>query len=191
MGPWLSYEQAGRLLGLSAEAVRHRARRLQWPTQRGNRPNDPTLVQVPEGVRPIVRTPARSADNTPDQAEALERAESRIRELRAALERAEGERAEAQREAAEKREALARAEGEAAGLKEALRIAEAASREAQARADKEAEARRQASQTAAQKALQVDAARRDADDAKRRAEAAEADLAALRALPWWRRLRGR
>jgi hypothetical protein len=43
---WVTYQQAGDLLGLSAEAARKRARRQRWRTQPGN--DGRMLVLVPE-----------------------------------------------------------------------------------------------------------------------------------------------
>src|SRR6478735_2549435 len=49
---WLTYQQAGALLGMTADAARQRARRLGWRTQRGN--DGRTLILVPDepGVQP-------------------------------------------------------------------------------------------------------------------------------------------
>jgi hypothetical protein len=62
---WLTYEAAGRQLGMSAEAIRHRARRLGWRTQPGN--DGRTLVLVPDetGVRPRVRPPVQAPVQPP------------------------------------------------------------------------------------------------------------------------------
>ena len=46
MPDWLTYAQAGERFGVSAEAVRLRARRLGWRTQPCN--DGRTLVLVPE-----------------------------------------------------------------------------------------------------------------------------------------------
>jgi hypothetical protein len=52
---WLTYHQAGELLGMTSEAARQRARRLRWRSQKGN--DGKALVLVPEdhAVRPRVR----------------------------------------------------------------------------------------------------------------------------------------
>jgi hypothetical protein len=91
---WLTYAQAGERLGLSPEAVRHRARRSGWRTMPGN--DGRTLVLVPDGVevvrtpvRTVEQTPDRTADRTPDHAEEIARAHARA------------DRAEADRRAAE------------------------------------------------------------------------------------------
>jgi hypothetical protein len=61
---WLTYQQAGDALGMTAEAARQRARRLGWRTQPGNEGR--TLVLVPDGVevrprRPAVQPPVQPA----------------------------------------------------------------------------------------------------------------------------------
>jgi hypothetical protein len=53
---WLSYAEAGERLGLSADAVRVRARRGKWRRMTAN--DGRTLVQVPEA--PDERSPGRS-----------------------------------------------------------------------------------------------------------------------------------
>jgi hypothetical protein len=68
---WLTYAQAGELLGLSPEAVRHRARRSGWRTTLGN--DGRTLVLLPEDIEPVRtadRTPVRATDQTDDEASA-------------------------------------------------------------------------------------------------------------------------
>jgi hypothetical protein len=64
---WLTYQAAGRLLGMTAEAVRHRARRLGWRTQPGN--DGRTLVLVPDepGVQPRARPPVQAPVPPPVQ----------------------------------------------------------------------------------------------------------------------------
>jgi hypothetical protein len=145
---WLTYQQAGDLLGMSAEAARQRARRLKWRTQRGN--DGRALVLVPEvpGVRPrippAVQTPGQTPVQPPGQTgddnalaalfrEHLERAEAG-----AAAERARAERAEAALGAA--LVAAARAEGEATALRGEVRAVrdEAATRVQAAEAARDA-----------------------------------------------------
>jgi hypothetical protein len=48
---WVTYREAGQLLGISANAVRVRAQRARWPRRLPNMPGAPTLVRVPEEVR--------------------------------------------------------------------------------------------------------------------------------------------
>ena len=47
---WVTYREAGQLLGISANAVRVRAQRARWPRRVPNMPGAPTLVRVPEEV---------------------------------------------------------------------------------------------------------------------------------------------
>jgi hypothetical protein len=65
---WLTYQQAGELLGMSANAVRQRARRLMWRVQPGN--DGRVLVFIPDGVavRPRVRPAPQAAGRAPEQA---------------------------------------------------------------------------------------------------------------------------
>lgn len=114
MERWLTYQQAGELFGMSAEAARQRTRRLGWRTQPGN--EGKTLVLVPEdvAVRPRVRpavqtgdqtlgnprilaaeTRADRADDRADKANA--RADAADADRRAAEARADAERARADR----------------------------------------------------------------------------------------------
>ena len=92
---WLTYAQAGERLGLSPEAVRHRARRSGWRTQPGN--DGRTLVLVPDDIEPVRtpdRTPVRTADRTPvhppvhtlDQVDTGARAHGRAEEVERAFE---------------------------------------------------------------------------------------------------------
>jgi hypothetical protein len=91
---WLTYAQAGERLGMSAEAVRHRARRSCWRTMPGN--DGRTLVMVPAEIEvQPVRTPARAVDRAPNHA-ADQSAETARAHARA-------DRAEADRHAAEER----------------------------------------------------------------------------------------
>ena len=62
----MTYEQAGELLGLSAEAVRKRSRRLGWRIQSGN--EGKALVLVPDGaeLRPPGRPGGRATGDRAD-----------------------------------------------------------------------------------------------------------------------------
>jgi hypothetical protein len=60
-GGWLTYSEAAELLGTTAEAVRRRARRYNWPRMRPNLPGEPARVQVPE-----MPGPARHRPPSPD-----------------------------------------------------------------------------------------------------------------------------
>ena len=56
-GDWLTYQQAGERLGITAEAARQRAVRLNWRRQRGN--DGRSLIQIPAAVQPSVQTPVQ------------------------------------------------------------------------------------------------------------------------------------
>jgi hypothetical protein len=91
---WLTYAQAGERLGMSAEAVRHRARRSGWRTMPGN--DGRTLVMVPaeieaQPVRTSVRAVDRAPDHTVNHSDEIARAHARA------------DRAEDDRHAAEER----------------------------------------------------------------------------------------
>ena len=83
---WLTYAQASERLGLSPEAVRHRARRAGWHTMPGN--NGRTLVLVPddEEIRP--RAPVRTPEPDEEICRANARAERAERRAEEANERA-------------------------------------------------------------------------------------------------------
>ncbi len=101
---WLTYQQAGALLGMTAEAARQRARRLKWRTQPGN--DGKALVLVPpdqSGVRPRVRPAVQPAAILRDE-----------------LDHERARREAAQAAAAGAMERAARAEGEATALQAAL-----------------------------------------------------------------------
>src|ERR1700704_2492910 len=59
-GSWLTFQQAGERLDLSAEAVRSTARRASWRTQPGN--DGRTLVLVPDDVLEEPRPPGRPGE---------------------------------------------------------------------------------------------------------------------------------
>jgi hypothetical protein len=108
---WLTYAQAAERLGLSAEAVRHRARRSGWRTMPGN--DGRTLVLVPDDemadIRPRapVHTPDRTPVRTADHDEEIARANARADE---AHERADAALAVADRTLAQLADAGARAD---------------------------------------------------------------------------------
>jgi hypothetical protein len=189
---WLTYQQAGEALGMSAEAVRQRARRLGWRTQPGNEGR--TLVLLPDGtavrprVRLIVQTPeqaVQTAGQPPVQpavqtgdanglAEVLrgqlerERERADKAEGQAAAERVRAERAET--EAAEQRSRADLATGEVDGMKLGLEHMQ----------EVLAQARREAAETGA-KAEQMARAAKDANER----------LARLHSRGVWARLRNR
>ncbi len=139
---WLTYAEAGALLGMSPEAVRQRARRHDWPTRRtGNKPNDPNEVLVPDSVpvHPVghlpVRPSGRPLDQPPGQppgqpgdaatvADTMAALAAERRAMEAERDAALAAAAEARLEEQRQRERAARAEGERDGLREALRVAE-------------------------------------------------------------------
>lgn len=148
---WLTYAQAAERLGLSPEAVRHRARRAGWRTMPGN--DGRTLVLIPDDevadIRPRapVHTPDRTADHSPartpghdDQiARSNARAERADERADEANKRADGAMALADRTLAALAEANARAERAETGRGEAadqLALARAALDQAQGDARK-------------------------------------------------------
>jgi flagellar biosynthesis/type III secretory pathway protein FliH len=170
--PWLTYQQAGELLGISAEAARQRAHRQDWPRRRdGNRPNDPMRVQVPDDE--LLRTdskPAQTTVQTPEQPYVPNGLEAELRrQLEAAEARATA--AEAQARDAEKRAAEA---GTRAGVAEARAEERQASLE-RAHADLERE-RARADRTD-KRVSEVEAARLAAELAR---QASEAEAVRLR-----------
>ena len=181
---WLTYAEAGALLGMTPEAVRQRARRHDWPTRKtGNKPNDPNEVLIPDSVpvhllgQPTARPNGRTVDHPPGQpgdaatvADTMAALAAELRATQAERDMALTEAAEARREAQQEWEHRARAEGERDGLREAVRVAEDGRRAVGAERDA---------------ALVAAAARRDAEvqavaaaEAERRArKAAERELA--------------
>src|SRR5438874_1955974 len=62
-GRWLTYEEAGELLGITAQAARMVAKRRGWARRTPNAYGDRALVQVPDDV--VVRPRSASdADQT-------------------------------------------------------------------------------------------------------------------------------
>ncbi len=191
---WMTYAQAGELLGLSAEAVRRQATRHGWRRQRGN--DGRALVLITDQVSGLVRTrpPGQEPEQLPGRPPGQPDNAATVADLMAALvanrRAAEADAIEARRALEEQRERASRAEGEAAGLREGLRAAE----EAAQRAD---EGRRVADVRAAEVQATADRERARATeaelraiDAARRAAAAEAARRAFVTAPWWRRLMG-
>jgi putative drug exporter of the RND superfamily len=115
---WLTYAQAGDKFGMSAEAVRLRARRFGWRTQPGN--DGRTLVQVPDdaAVQPRPRPDGRSPGQPPVQVAEI----ARLTDLLTAAER-RADRAEKQVDQAEQR--VDRAEKQADAADSDRRAAEA------------------------------------------------------------------
>jgi len=106
----MTYEQAGELFGLSAEAVRKRSRRLGWRVQSGN--EGKALVLVPDGAE--LRPPARPAGRAGG-----DRADRLVLELRQRAEAAEARAERLAGELATQHERAGRAEGEAAARRDA------------------------------------------------------------------------
>jgi hypothetical protein len=187
---WLTYQQAGDALGMSAEAVRQRARRLGWRTQPGNegrtlvllpdgtavRPRTRPAVQTPEQPGQMVAQPAGQTGNANGLAELLREQLERERERadkaeeQAAAERARAERAEAEAEAAEQRSRADLATGEVDGLKLGLEHMQ----------EVLAQARREAAEIGAK-----------GEQAARAAKDANERLARLHSRGVWARLRNR
>jgi hypothetical protein len=101
---WLTYIEAGELLGLSPEAVRSIARRQKWPRQSPNAVGKVVRVLVPaDRLRPAAHRRERPVatngeDRSCDRSDLREMAERFMGPLRDQLERAErrAERAEGQ-----------------------------------------------------------------------------------------------
>jgi chromosome segregation ATPase len=125
---WATYEEAGEAFGLSAEAMRKRARRLGWRVMPGNDGKARVLVPDGAGLGPDGRggRPAGRPDGRADDPQALGALADALRQEREGRQTAEA--------------AAARAEGEAAGLREAVRLAPTAVQLEQAlgRAEREA-----------------------------------------------------
>lgn len=175
---WMTYEEAGALFGLSAEAMRKRARRLRWQVRPPNDSHGKAYIQVPDDaeLRPAGPPPGIPSGHRPD-----DRANDLLTELRRRAEAAEqaaklaeSERDTLAQEIISQRERTARAEGEAAAHGVELE---------RLRSDHAAELGR----------LRADV---EHERAERRAErqAAEAErtrlteLLADASMPWWRRL---
>jgi hypothetical protein len=127
---WLTYQQLGDALGMTASAARQRALRFGWRKMPGN--DGKILVLLPEGVsvQPRTRSPAKSPTQTPKQTPPNEDAASTLAEVIAAFQKVEDQmrverdaaRAEAAIERARAEAALVRAasaEGQLQGLREA------------------------------------------------------------------------
>jgi hypothetical protein len=57
-GRWLTYAEAGRLLGISADAARQMARRRRWPRRTPNEPGAFAQVLMPVDPLPVRHRPA-------------------------------------------------------------------------------------------------------------------------------------
>jgi hypothetical protein len=72
---WLTYKEAGAVLGVSAEAARQRAIRGSWPRRLNN--EGAALVRVPEGVTSRPRRKNERPNERPTLG-AVERADERL-----------------------------------------------------------------------------------------------------------------
>jgi hypothetical protein len=68
---WLTYAQAGERLGMSAEAIRSRARRAGWRTMPGN--DGKALVLIPDDATIEPRLAGRPGERPAEQTEDLVR----------------------------------------------------------------------------------------------------------------------
>jgi len=195
---WLTYDEAGRVLGIDAASVARRARRMRWRRQPGN--DARTLVAVPLDAIPDTAADMPAPDAVPstgpdvprdvreDTTYLVRALEGEVAALRDALTRERGRADQAEAEAREARQAeaaarerAARAEGARDALQVAMGAAEAARQDAEARAAVSAAEAAQARQDAI-------TAQQDAQAAREAAEYAQAVLDANRAMPWWRRV---
>ena len=182
---WLTYQQAGEMYGVSAEAIRQHARRLGWRRQPGN--DGKTLILVPPDtdlrtrVRPAEHQPDGAAEQRPDE-------NSTIRELAGLLAAEREDRAALLADLRAARTAVDQANerantAEVRVVQTEARISAAAEMTAQAQAaaeaaEGEASIQRERADTAegqaqaardAQRAAQDEAARlRQAEEARRR-----------------------
>ena len=132
MPEWLTWQTAGKRLGLSPDAARMRARRLGWRTQPGN--DGKTLVMVPDDadVRTRQRAPKGTGEHSTERAPEHAASLARLTELLATAD-ARAERADSRADRAEQRAEQAEQRADAATAR--ADAAEAERRAAQARAD--------------------------------------------------------
>jgi hypothetical protein len=164
-GGWLTYQEAGDRLGVSAEAARAKAARKRWRRQIGNdglarvlMPDDLPVTTRARGSDDRPMTPRSTPGQRPVDAANIKALEARVEALQAEL---------------------AGARGELGGVREALG-------EARARADAaDARAAEISADLVAERARTEKAIAAFADLAERLDQ-----LAAERARPWWRRLAG-
>jgi hypothetical protein len=164
-GGWLTYQEAGDRLGVSAEAARAKAARKRWRRQIGNDglarillPGDLPVTTRARGSGDQPMTPRSPPGQRPADAANIKALEARVEALQAEL---------------------AGARGELGGVREALGEARARADAADTRAA-EIAADLAAEKARAGRAIEAFAALADRLD----------QLAAARARPWWRRLAG-
>jgi hypothetical protein len=164
-GGWLTYQEAGDRLGVSAEAARAKAARKRWRRQIGN--DGLARVWLP-GDLPVTARARRSGDQpvtprSPPGQRPVDAANIKVLEARVEALQAE----------------LAGARGELVGMREALT-------EARARADAADARSAELSADLAAERARTEKAIAALSDLAERLDA----LAAERARPWWRRLAG-
>ena len=89
-GDWLTYREAAERLGSTAEAVRYRALRGNWPRLRGN--DGRARVQIPDDAHPV-RTPSEPRSDHPALVETLK---AQVSDLQAHIETLKGQLAAAE-----------------------------------------------------------------------------------------------
>ena len=164
-GGWLTYQEAGDRLGVSAEAARAKAARKRWRRQIGNDglarvwlPSDLPVTTLARGSGDQPMTPRSPPGLKPADTGIIKALETHVEALKAQL---AGDR------------------GELVGMREALTEARARAEAADARsAELSSDLAAERARTA--KAIEAFSSLADRLDA----------LAAERARPWWRRLAG-
>jgi hypothetical protein len=146
---WMTYREIAEALGISQLAAEARVRRAKWQRVVGNQTGVAVArVEVPVAELDALRERTRGAAEPPSEGVTEPAAEAAtgldgfhpfFRRLAAELDQAQAGLEERIRELAETREALAEQRGLVAGLREAVRVAEAAAAEAAGRAVKTAE----------------------------------------------------
>lgn len=155
---WLTYQQAGQRLGISAEAARQRARRLGWRHRASGTNEGPrrTLILVPDADLQAAQQPeqepahaaGQTGGQTPPQAGQANGSAGEVAALHALADtlREQLAKADARAGAAEEREAAGRAVAERQGRELTAALLRTAIAETEARGLREAlaEARRPA-----------------------------------------------
>ncbi|MEN3794862.1 hypothetical protein [Fulvimarina sp. MAC3] len=192
MSDWETYQDAADRLGMTADAIRHRARRLAWRRMRAN--DGKTLIMVPADVEPIDRPidqaderpmiESSSPDRTIDQLGTIEALHDRIADLQAVLERErEKHSVEIERERAERQSERDRA-GRLADQVIETEKAKAAIEQAEALASAEvAHLREKIEATMASHREKIEAGDAKIEDLRNA-------LFEMRTRSWWRRLVG-
>jgi hypothetical protein len=210
---WLTYEEAGHVLGVDPDSVARRARRLKWPRLPGN--DGKARVAIPADILPASgpdAAPDQGADGAadkepysprdrgghvrPDESRTIKALEDEAAALREALarERERADRAEAQAAAAL---AMADRRGrEVVELRERVGQAEGASGAFRGQVKAERDRADQAEARAGQAEAEREAARAEREAAKVAAASTEGEAKGLRLAleearrPFWRRWLG-